>query len=233
MRSMNIRWLAGATSCVKHGIGPVPAATHGLHTTMFDTADRSRRLHAERTPATRLAALMAVLLPAAVWSAGPREEVNAAIDKLLTARSYQASMVSADGRLQQQLEFEAPGRYRIRNHGEELVIVGDVLHRERDGAIEQVPLPQDVLTRWRDPARLAEQPADMDVVVLDDETVAGVPARKYRIHRAQSAPGLLLLWVRSDGYPVQILTRSVTGAAATLIRYSRFNDPAIDIEPPP
>lgn len=172
---------------------------------------------------------MAVLLPAAVWSADPREEVNAAIDRLLTARSYQASMVSADGRVQQQLEFEAPGRYRIRSGGDEFVIIGDVLYR--NGATVRVPLPQDVLTRWRDPARLAEQPADMDVVVLSDETVAGVPARKYRIHRPQRAPGLLLLWVGGDGYPVQILTRGAAGAA-TLIRYSRFNDPAIDVEPP-
>jgi hypothetical protein len=176
--------------------------------------------------------LVAVLLPAAVWSAGPREEVNAAIDKLLTARSYQASIVTADGKVQQQLEFEAPGRYRIRSGGDELVIIGDVLYRRRDGATVRVPLPQDTLTRWRDPAQLAEQSADMDVVVLSDEAVAGVAARKYRIHRARSAPGLLLLWVASDGYPVQILTRSAAGAAATLIRYSHFNDPAIDIEPP-
>lgn len=200
---------------------------------MLDRADSLRRPCARRFAASRLLAplfaLVAVLLPASVWSADPRDEVNAAIDKLLTARSYQASLVSADGRVQQQLEFEAPGRYRIRSGGEELVIVGDVLYR--DGAGTQLPLPQDTLTRWRDPARLAEQPADMDVVVLSDENVAGVPARKYRIHRPRSAPGLLLLWVSGDGYPVQILTRGVTGAA-TLIRYSRFNDPAIDIEPP-
>lgn len=200
---------------------------------MLDRADRLRRQCAERSAASRLAVLMAVLLPAAVWSAGPREEVNAAIDKLLTARSYQASMVSADGKVQQQLEFEAPGRYRIRSGGDELVIVGDVLHLRRDGATAQAPVPQDALSRWRDPARLAEQPADMEVVVLSDETVAGVAARKYRIQRTRTAPGLLLLWVGNDGYPVQILTRGVAGAAATLIRYSRFNDPAIDVEPPP
>jgi hypothetical protein len=170
-----------------------------------------------------------MLLPAAVWSADPLEEVNAAIDKLLTARSYQASMVSADGRVQQQLEFEAPGRYRIRSGGDEFVIVGDVLYR--NGVAVQVPLPQDVLMRWRDPARLAEQPADMEVVVLGNETVAGVHARKYRIQRQQRAPGLLLLWVASDGFPVQILARGTTGAA-TLIRYARFNDPSIDVEPP-
>jgi hypothetical protein len=203
---------------------------------MLDWADSRRRHDAGRFaawhPAMPAAALVAALLPAAVWSAGPREEVNAAIDKLLTARSYQASIVTADGKVQQQLEFEAPGRYRIRSGGSELVIVGDVLYQRRDGTTVQVPLPQDTLTRWRDPAQLVEQSADMDVVVLSDETVAGAVARKYRLHRAGSASGLLLLWVGGDGYPVQILTRGTTGAAATLIRYSQFNDPAIDIEPP-
>lgn len=201
---------------------------------MLNRADSPRRPRARCSAALRLlaraVALVAMLLPAAVWSADPRDEVNAAVDKLLTARSYQASLVSADGRVQQQLEFEAPGRYRIRSGGEVLVIVGDVLYR--NGASTQLPLPQDTLTRWRDPARLAEHPADMDVVVLSDETVAGVRARKYRIHRPHSAPGLLLLWVGGDGYPVQILTRGAAGTAATLIRYSRFNDPAIEIEPP-
>jgi hypothetical protein len=203
---------------------------------MLDRADSLRRHCAGQSAAWHLAmpvaALVAMLLPAAVWSAGPREEVNAAIDKLLTARSYQASIVTADGKVQQQLEFEAPGRYHIRSGGNELVIVGDVLYQRRDGTTVQVPLPQDTLTRWRDPAQLAAQSADMDVVVLSDETVAGVAARKYRIHRPRSAAGLLLLWVDGDGYPVQILTRGAAGAAATLIRYSRFNDPAIDIEPP-
>jgi hypothetical protein len=198
---------------------------------MLDRADRLRRPFAGRFAAAWLLMLVVVLLPAAVWSTDPREEVNAAVDRLLTARSYQASMVSADGRVQQKLEFEAPGRYRIHSDGEELVVIGDVLYRRRDGTTVQAPLPQDVLTRWRDPARLAEQPADMDVVVLGDETVAGRAARKYRIHRSRTAPGLLLLWIGGDGYPVQILTRGAAGGA-TLIRYTRFNDPAIDIEPP-
>lgn len=200
---------------------------------MLDLADSTRRPLARRPLARRLAALAAVLLSSPVWSAGPREEVNAAIDKLLTARSYQASLVSSDGRVQQQLEFEAPGRYRIRTGGEQLVVVGDVLYRQRDGKTVQAPLPQDVLTRWRDPARLAEHADQMEVVVLGEEAVAGVQARKYRIERSPSADASVLLWVAGTGYPVQILARGGAGTAATLIRYSRFNDPAIDVEPPP
>lgn len=186
-----------------------------------------------RCPALpRLTAWLAAWLPLAVWAADPREEVNAAVDKLLTARSYQAALVSADGRVQQQLEFEAPGRYRIRSGGEELVVIGDVLHRRRDGATVQVPLPQDVLTRWRDPARLVERLEEMDVALVGEEAVAGVPARRYRIDARPPATGGLALWVGVDGYPVQILARSTAEAPAALIRYARFNDPAIDVEPP-
>jgi hypothetical protein len=112
------------------------------------------------------------------------------------------------------------------------VVIGDVLHRKRDGATVQVPLPQDVLTRWRDPARLAERMKDMDIAVVGDEAVAGVNARKYRIDARPPAVGGLVLWVDVDGYPVQILARGATGTSATLIRYARFNDTTIDIEPP-
>ncbi|GHA82731.1 hypothetical protein [Cognatilysobacter bugurensis] len=181
---------------------------------------------------TRLVAWLGVWLPLAVWAADPREEVNAAVDKLLTARSYQAALVSADGSVQQRLEFEAPGRYRIRTGGEDLVVIGDVLHRQRDGATAQAPLPQEVLTRWRDPARLAERVNDMDIAVVGDEAVAGVPARKYRIDTRPPAVGGLVLWVGIDGYPVQILARGAPGVPATLIRYARFNDATIDVEPP-
>lgn len=179
-----------------------------------------------------LAAWLGLWLPLAVWAADPREEVNAAVDKLLTARSYQASLVSADGSVQQRLEFEAPGRYRIRTGGEDLVVIGDVLHRKRDGTTVQVPLPQDVLTRWRDPARLAERMKDMDIALMGDEAVSGMPTRKYRIDARPPAVGGLVLWVGIDGYPVQILARGATGTPATLIRYARFNDTTIDIEPP-
>ncbi|MFC0676627.1 hypothetical protein ACFFGH_02010 [Lysobacter korlensis] len=206
---------------------------HGHRTTMLDLANSTRRPGVRRPRARRLAALVGMLLSSPVWSAGPREEVNAAIDKLLTARSYHASLVSSDGRVQQQLEFEAPGRYRIRTGGEQLVVIGDQLYRQLDGKAVQAPLPQDVLTRWRDPARLAEHADRMEVVVLSEETVAGVQARKFRIQRDPAGEASVLLWVAGTGYPVQILTQETPDGAATLVRYSRFNDAAIDVEPPP
>lgn len=198
---------------------------------MLESATPPHRLR--RCPVLpRLVAWLVAWLPLAVWSADPREEVNAAVDKLLTARSYQAALVSADGRVQQRLEFEAPGRYRIRSGGEDLVVIGDVLHRRRDGVTVQAPLPQDVLTRWRDPARLAERVEQMDVAVVGDEVVAGVPARKYRIDARPPAVDGLVLWIGVDGYPVQILARGTADAPATLVRYARFNDPAIKVQPP-
>ena len=178
------------------------------------------------------ACVVLALWPLAVWSGSPREEVNAAIDKLLTTRSYEATMVSADGRKLQQLEFVAPGRYRIRRAGTEQIVVGDVLYQERNGMRMEVPLPQDVLTQWRDPARLVEHAKDMGVTAAGDEPVAGTPARKYRISRSGSQPGPLTVWIGADGYPVQILATSAGESVPTLIRYARFNDPEIRIQPP-
>ena len=189
--------------------------------------------HRRARPAAPVAAaLLAVLWPLAVWSGSPREEVNAAIDKLLTARSYEATMVSADGRQLQQLEFAAPGRYRIRRAGAEQIVVGDVLYQERNGMRMEVPLPQDVLTQWRDPARLVEHAEGMTVTAAGDEPVAGTPARKYRIASSKPEPGPLTVWIGQDGYPVQILAGSTRDGVPTLIRYARFNDPEIRIAPP-
>ncbi len=187
---------------------------------------------ATRPARWRAAALLAVLWPFAVWSGSPSDEVNAAIDKLLTARSFMATMVTADGRQLRQLEFVAPGRYRIRSSGTEQIIVGDLLYPGGDGPLQALPVPQDVLTQWRDPARLVEYAEDMAVTAVGEDTVAGQPARKYRVATARPQPGPITVWIGADGYPLQILAATDAVGPLLLIRYARFNDPGFRIDVP-
>lgn len=177
-------------------------------------------------------ALLAVLWPFAVWSGSPSDEVNAAIDKLLTARSFMATMVTADGRQLQQLEYVAPGRYRIRSSGKEYIIVGDLLYPGGNGPVQAMPVPQDVLTHWRDPARLVEHAEGMAVTAVGEDTVAGQPARKYRVATPRPQPGPITVWIGADGYPVQILAATDDIGPLLLIRYARFNDPGFRIDLP-
>lgn len=185
-----------------------------------------------RPAACIMAALLALSWPLAVWAGSPREEVNAAIDKLLAARSFVATIVTADGRQLQQLEFVAPGRYRIRSNGTEQIIIGDMLYTGDGGPLQAVPLPQDALQRWRDPARLVEHADGMAVIAVGEDTVAGFPTRKYRIATARPQPGPLTVWIDAGGFPLQILAATDTTGPLTLIRYGRFNDPEIRIQPP-
>jgi len=178
------------------------------------------------------AAFVLSILPRPVWAEGPRDEVNAAIDRLLAARSFVATFTDGAGRVEHQLEYESPGRYRIRSGGHEQVIIGDVLYSRQGGQRVQAPVPQGVLTRWRDPARLAEHAERMEVVALASEPVGGLPARKYRIVQPGPAPRTLLLWIGPDGLPLQIGLPAGTGQAATTIRYARINDPGVRVAPP-
>lgn len=177
----------------------------------------------------------AALLAPASW-AGPREDVNAAIDKFLAARSFHADLaVIGSPHLSQQIDFVAPGRYRMRRAGMgDQIIIGDMMFLNMAGKSRPMPMPDGTLSQWRDPARLAENAADMTVTALGDEVVAGTPTKKYQVDHTQPQPSTLTLWVDGSGYPLQIIS---TGEAqgqivTTLIRYSRFNDPTIRIDAP-
>src|SRR5687768_1757313 len=76
----------------------------------------------------RCSTVLAGLLASVSW-AGPREDVNASIDKFLAARSFHADMVSSGPKpVNHQLDFVAPGRYRMRMTGMgEQYIIGDTM----------------------------------------------------------------------------------------------------------
>src|SRR4249919_2347403 len=87
-------------------------------------------------------------------------------------------------------------------------------------------------------ARIADRRAcDLAVGVAGDFdlqriAVGAHPQRRFagmRPHPSEST-----LWVGADGYPLKIeVTGDANGQVArTSIRYSRFNDPAIRIDPP-
>lgn len=188
----------------------------------------------------RCAVVLAAVLASVAW-AGPREEVNAAIDKFIAARSFHASMtMSGPQSMSQQLEFVAPGRYRMRMAGlDDQTIIGDTMFLNSPSPGGQgksiiVPVPEGTLSRWRDPAGLTRDDDGMSVTALGDEPVGGVPAKKYRVDHTRPQPSTLTLWIGGDGYPLQIVSNAeVQGQpATTTIRYSHFNDPTLRVDPP-
>ncbi len=188
----------------------------------------------------RCAIVLAALLASVSW-AGPREEVNASIDKFLAARSFHASMTMSGVRpMSHQLDFVAPGRYRMRMPGMgDQTIIGDTMFLSVPGnggpaKVLKVPMPKGTLSQWRDPARLADNAAGMSVTALGEALVGSAPAKKYRVAHSKPQPSTMTLWVGRDGYPLQIVSsgKAQGQTVTTTIRYSRFNDRTITVAVP-
>lgn len=170
--------------------------------------------------------------------ANPRAELDAAMRKFMAASSYHASMhidSGANGSIANELDFVAPDRYRMTMPGlGTQVIVGDTMYMDVNGRSMKMPLPADMLGKWRDPARLGDDPAATTVRALGRDPVDGTPARKYLVQQTGAEPVDVAMWIGEDDLPLQVRVagtsqgRSVT----TTIRYSRFNDASIEITPP-
>jgi outer membrane lipoprotein-sorting protein len=144
----------------------------------------------------------------------------------MTSSGAQAMTTEAD--------FVAPDRFRMQMPMGTQYIIGDTMYMTVQGRSMKVPMGKGTMTQWRDPANLAKHEATMTVKALGSETVGGKPAKKYETTNTQPQPSTSTMWVGSDGYPLQIqVSSSVQGKpVTTTIRYSRFNDPTIKVDPP-
>jgi len=160
------------------------------------------------------------------------------MDQFLGVKSFHATMTMSgtaipDG-MTTEMDFVAPDRYRMQMPMGTQVIIGDTMHMSVQGRSMKVPMPEGTLSQWRDPVKLAENQATMNVESLGRESVDGVAARKYVVHNTQPQPSDVTMWIGGDGLPLQIQhTSSAEGKTANVkIRYTRYNDPSIRIDPP-
>lgn len=187
------------------------------------------------TTANPPGAAAAALLPNPVRD--PKAEVVAAMERFMAARSYHVAMTadSPRGAIRSEMDFVAPDRYRMDMPGVGVqTIVGDTMYMNTDGRTMKVPMPAGTTGRWRDPAGFAQARDTMTVEAQGDETVDGIPTRKYLLRLTQPQPADMTLWIGDDRYPVQMKIRSAGqgGMADIAMRYSRIDDPQIRIEAP-
>ena len=168
----------------------------------------------------------------------PREAVIAAMRKFMGVRSYHATMDfdgGPRGPMTNRLDFVAPDRFRmeIAGMGAQYVI-GDTMYMSMHGRTMQVPMPQGTVTRWRDPANLADAEAALNVDAAGSDSVDGIAARKYVIHHTAPKPSDVTMWIGPDDLPLKMeVSGDANGAMTkTVVRYTRFNDPSIVVEPP-
>jgi hypothetical protein len=186
------------------------------------------------TAADTVADAMAAMSPATT----PKEALRASMQRFMGVRSYHASMQldgGPRGAMRNEVDFVAPDRFRMAMQGMGTqTIIGDTMYMSVDGRSMKVPLPAGTLTQWRDPARLDENAATMTVEAQGRDNVDGMPARKYLVHNTRPQPSDVTMWIGNDDLPLQI---RVSGSAqgrttTTTIRYSRFDDPTLRIDPP-
>lgn len=180
----------------------------------------------------------AAAAPAAPPTRSATDAVKAAMDHFRNARTYHARMTmqSARGTMVNELDFVAPDRFRMQLQGiGTQTVIGDRMWMDMRGRTMQVPVPPGTSQKWRDPANFEAAKADLAVEALGEEAIDGQPTRKYLTRHTQPKPGEVTLWIGRDDLPVQMRVQADddTGNPATVtVRYSRFNDPAITIDPP-
>ena len=172
--------------------------------------------------------------PATAAHAAPAEVIEASMARFRGARSFVADMTLEAAQTQRsRLEYVAPDRYRLQLPIGTQVIVGDTLYLQSAAGSQRVPLPAGLLTQWRDPLQL--QPGErLQVEDLGPEPVDGRAAHKYRVRHPDAARPPMLYWIDADGWPLRIeqAGRDERGDYRLILTYSRFDDPALRIDPP-
>jgi len=184
--------------------------------------------------ATPVPAAKPPVAAAPIPATSAREEVAAAMRKFWNLRSYHADMHlegGPRGSIDNAVDFVAPDRYRMQAAGRgSQVIIGDTMYLDINGRSMQVPMPAGTISQWRDPAKLADAETEMEVDAQGSAAVDGQPAKQYLVRVAKPKPTEITLWIGADGLPLQIASPNPLGQAT--IKYSRFDDPTLTIEPP-
>lgn len=167
--------------------------------------------------------------------AGPREDVTAAMEKLLAAKSWHATMdLEGPHSMSNQLDYVAPDRFRIKmgDMGTQYII-GNTMIVNVQGQSMRMPVPKGTLDQYRDPGKFKANNATMTAQALGNDLLAGKPAAKYRVRNPKDGTDALM-WIAGNGYPAQVKVDGKTQgqATTTTIRYSRFNDPTIKVSAP-
>ncbi|KAF1712039.1 hypothetical protein CSC70_00445 [Pseudoxanthomonas kalamensis DSM 18571] len=167
----------------------------------------------------------------------PKQKVAASMQAFLGVDSFHAIMVMEGPQsMTSELDYVAPDRYRMSMPMGTQVIIGNTMYLQADGqkVTLPLPLPRDSLNQWRDPLKLEENRARLEVSDLGKDAVEGQPAHKYRVGHGPSQNEELTLWIAEDGLPLQLVnTGQAQGKPYRMtIRYGRYNDPDIRIDSP-
>ena len=168
-----------------------------------------------------------------------RDAVVAAMRKFATLKRYRATMTTMDRpgakATTSTLDYVAPDRFRMEMPGVGTqVVIGETMYMQARGRTTKVPLPAGTVSGWRDPVNLAGAMDGLVAREVKRGLVHGQPSRMYLVRQGGPAASELQLWIGPTGLPIKIETSGgAEGKSGQVsIRYSRYDDPELEIEAP-
>ena len=203
----------------------------------------SFRTSALRRGPVPLACALALALPSACLgqstgaaASSPAAEVSAAMARLAAKRTYRIAVTMLgppSPEAPTAIDFTAPDRYRVLRGNRVLrYAIGDTyLQVDGEGRHTRVALSPGRTSDFADPARLRPLAPGRRVVALGTERLAAGDAYRYAIDAVAPHTPSALLWIGTDGLPLQL--RTEVSGAPVLLRYQRFDDPGLRFDAPP
>ncbi|KQY54906.1 hypothetical protein [Lysobacter sp. Root494] len=164
-----------------------------------------------------------------------KDEMSKAMEAFLGVRSFHADMTTSTpkGDMTMDMDFAAPDRFRMKTPMGTQYVIGDTMYMTMNGRTMKMALPKGQVTQYRDPAQLEANKATMTVEALGSDSIDGQRARKFLIRNTQPRPSESTIWISGEGYPLKMeIAGQGNENVRMVVRYSRFNDPAIRIDPP-
>lgn len=170
--------------------------------------------------------------PETVAPARAKDEMIKVMEGFRTMKSFHADMSSTTpkGDMTMDVDFVAPDRYRMKTPTGTQHVIGDTMYLTMNGRTMKAAMPKGQIPDYRDPAQFEAHNATMTVESLGRDSLDGQATRKFLVRNTQPRPSESTIWVNGDGYPLKIDVSSQD--TRTTIRYSRFNDPSIRVDPP-
>lgn len=180
--------------------------------------------------------------PAASAPAGETirdDTMRKVFERFKSLRSYHATMQvegTAQGPIGNEMDFVAPDRYRMTMQVQGMQVtqtmIGNDVHVSMGGRDIKTTVQGPQPGRWHED--FSKQMDTTAVEARGHESLEGVDTRKYLLRQTRPSPSESLVWIDGDDLVRQarIVTSAEGRQTTTTIRYSRFDDPSIRIDPP-